>query len=405
MCSDKAMTGWVSVSRQGSIQGGSSSRGSKVTQSINQGASLPGDIKDWIREELFEQVPVAISVIDRDFRIIEANFAFAEQYGDWNHRLCYEVYKGRQSRCTHCGAAATFADGTIRTREERGRDLSGEPTFYLVQIVPMIRPDGSIPYVIEMSTDVTRIKELEREKLEAERLAAVGQTVAGLAHGVKNIIMGLEGGMYVVNSGLRNDDPERMAKGWRMLETDISRISSFVKEFLDFARGRTPTVKMVDPNSVASEVLGLFRARARSEGVELIEDFQQDIEPAPMDREGIHTCLTNLVLNAIDACIVSNADEDRVVVTTRESDGKIIFEVTDNGCGMDADVKRRVFTNFFSTKASGKGTGLGLLTTRKIVQEHGGKVDVESEEGEGATFRLIFSRDRLPPVSEETDKS
>ena len=92
-----------------------------------------------------------------------------------------------------------------------------------------------------------------------------------------------------------------------------------------------------------------------------------------------------------------------MVLSTRERDGALTFEVNDNGCGMDYDIKQRVFTNFFSTKASGKGTGLGLLTTRKIVQEHGGKVSFESAEGEGSVFRLEFPRDSLPrPQREET---
>ncbi len=90
-----------------------------------------------------------------------------------------------------------------------------------------------------------------------------------------------------------------------------------------------------------------------------------------------------------------------MVLSSREEDGVLSFEVTDDGCGMDYDIKQKVFTNFFSTKASGKGTGLGLLTTRKIVQEHGGRVWFESAEGEGSIFRLQFPRENLPQPQEE----
>lgn len=366
---------------------------------------MPEDIKQWIQERLFDHVPMAISVIDQNFKIVEANSAFRETYGEWEERLCYEVYKGRTKRCEDCGAAATFNDGKIRTREERGRDRDGKSVYYMVQLVPLIkRRDSSIPYIIEMCTDITRVKELERDKLVAERLAAVGQTVAGLAHGIKNIIMGLEGGMYVVNSGIKRNDEERAIKGWRMLENDIERISSFVKEFLEFAKGRTPKVVLVDLNEVAREVTSLFRERAKIEGVDLVEHLDEAVEPAYMDREGIHTCLTNLVLNAIDACLMSTKKDGRVVVTSLEETGTIVVEVSDTGVGMDSEIKRKVFTNFFSTKASGKGTGLGLLTTRKLVQEHGGTVSFDSVEGEGSTFRIEFPRNRLPepPEDEET---
>jgi signal transduction histidine kinase len=228
----------------------------------------------------------------------------------------------------------------------------------------------------------------------------VGQTVAGLAHGIKNLIMGLEGGMYVVNSGLRSDNEERVLQGWRMLEEDITRISSFVKEFLEFAKGRQPRVQMIQPNDVARVVVDRYRERAGRSGVELRLDLGE-LGEAPMDEEGLHTCLTNLVLNAIDACVMSTKEACHVVLSTQEKDGLLTFEVTDDGCGMDYDIKQKVFTNFFSTKASGQGTGLGLLTTRKIVQEHGGQVSFESAEGEGSVFRLQFPRDNLPQPHQE----
>ena len=354
----------------------------------------------WLTDELFDRVPVAICVIDQDFRVVEANARFTELYGEWIGHRCYQVYKDRTERCVRCGAAKTFEDGKTREREEEGVDRFGRPHHYLVDIVPVVRDDGSIPYIIEMSTDITELKKLQREKIEAERLAAVGQTVAGLAHGIKNLIMGLEGGMYVVNSGLRGDNEERVLQGWRMLEEDITRISAFVKEFLEFAKGRQPRVQMIQPNDVARTVVDRYRERASRSGVELVLDLGE-LGEAPMDGEGFHTCLTNLVLNAIDACVMSTQEACQVTVSSREQDGVLTFEVADDGCGMDYDIKQKVFTNFFSTKASGKGTGLGLLTTRKIVQEHGGQVSFESSEGEGSVFRLQFPRENLPQLREE----
>ena len=117
-----------------------------------------------------------------------------------------------------------------------------------------------------------------------------------------------------------------------------------------------------------------------------------------MDAEAIHTCLVNLVSNAVDACETSDRPGGRVMLSTYERDGVIVYEVTDDGVGMDYEIKKKVFTNFFSTKALRKGTGLGLLTTRKTVQEHGGKVSFESVEGQGSTFRIEFPRSRLPQL-------
>jgi len=347
-------------------------------------------IRSWVRNELWDQVPVRICVIDRDYKIVEANRAFIKAYGEFAGQHCYCVYKGRDEHCLTCDAAESFADGEVRVREEEGLVIDGVQTSYLVRVVPIVLPDGSIPHIIEMSTDITEIKRLSKEKMEAERLAAVGQTVAGLAHGVKNVLMGLEGGMYVFRSGMEKSDSERIFQGWQMLEDNIERITFFVKEFLEFARGRTPTVQLIDPNRVAEKVYDLFHDTA-------------GIPYALMDEEALHSCLSNLVTNAIDACKISDREGRSISIVTRDQDGMLVFEVADDGTGMDYDVKKKIFTTFFSTKGSDKGTGLGLLTTRKIVQEHGGKVSFDSEPGAGSVFRLEFPRDNLPRPGESED--
>src|SRR3972149_299640 len=290
------------------------------------------EIRNWVRAERWDQVPVSISVIDRQFRIVEANRMFAQTYGNWQDRPCYSVYKERTEHCEQCAADMTFSDGQVRVREEKGVFRDGQQTYYVVQMVPLVRPDGEIPYIIEASTDITAPKKLEKEKLVAERLAAVGQTVAGLAHGIKNVLMGLEGGMYVVRSGMERGDGERIFQGWQMLEENMPRIPTVVKGYLE-------------------------------EGIPF----------ALVDEEAVHTCLVNLVSNALDACEISDKGSHHVTLSTLEAEGSLFFEVADDGAGMDYEIKKKIFTTFFSTKGSGKGTGLGLLTTRKIVQEHAGE--------------------------------
>ena len=371
--------------------------------------SIDPEIQDWLRRNLFDAVPVSISVISPDLRVVDANRQFTEEYGEWRGRRCYRVYKDRSERCLRCAALETFADGQIRTREEEGTDRAGGTVDYLVQMVPIKRRNGDIPFVIEMSTDITLVKQLEREKRQAQRLAAVGETVAGIAHGIKNVLMGLEGGLYAVNSGIAHADDERIAKGWLMVEENVNRISNFVKEFLEFARGREAIVAITDPTKPVREVAELFEEAAARSGIRLLVEVQDGIAPAPLDEEGIHSCLANLISNAIDACAFSEREIGREVkVSARDENGTIIYEVADNGQGMDTEVSKKVFSKFFSTKGSDRGTGLGLLTTKKLIHEHGGQISFSTEEGKGSTFRIELPRQNLPepkPASGEEPPS
>jgi signal transduction histidine kinase len=255
-----------------------------------------------------------------------------------------------------------------------------------------------------MSTDVTQMHRLEQEKIEAERLAAVGQTVAGLAHGIKNIITGLEGGMYVMRSGMKKGRQDRIDSGWTMLERNVERISVMARNLLGFSKGHTPEVVLTDPNDLVRDIMDLYTDAAAKVNVELSARCSSRPPLAPLDASEMHGCLANLVSNAIDACQMSDRDQGHVEIATYEKDGALVFEVRDDGIGMDVEVKRKIFTTFFTTKGS-SGTGLGLLLIRKVVQEHGGSVHVESEEGTGSCFRIVLPRGRLPVPTEERAES
>jgi signal transduction histidine kinase len=148
-------------------------------------------------------------------------------------------------------------------------------------------------------------------------------------------------------------------------------------------------------------MVSLFRQRAAEAGVELVANLPPGIADASLDKAQMEEALANLVTNAIDACRARDERDGRVEVRVGDEDGALIFEVADNGCGMDAETRRRIFTRFFTTKDS-KGTGLGLLSARKIVLEHGGTVGVSSTEGVGSRFRIRLPRERLPSPMPQT---
>jgi PAS domain S-box-containing protein len=278
--------------------------------------------------------------------------------------------------------------------------------------------------------DLREIKRLEKELIQSERLAAIGQTIAGLAHGIKNILNGLKGGVYIVNTALKkgaadwaaadkidysnmfafplqarslkqiadiNAERERQQKklktGWEMVERNIHKVSDFVIDLLTYSKEREPEYEKYNPNIIADEVCELMESKAKEYDVDLIRDIDREMGEIYLDPKGIHNCVLNLVSNAIDACVFDPDTQKHwhVKVRTRhEKESGATFEVIDNGCGMDEETQSKIFAEFFSTKG-GRGTGLGLLVTQKIVNEHGGTMDVASQPGEGTVFTI-----RLP---------
>lgn len=229
---------------------------------------------------------------------------------------------------------------------------------------------------------------LHERLMETERLAAVGQTVAGMAHYIKNILIGLKGGSYVVNVGLGRDDPIKLKEGWIAVQHNIARVSDLVQDLLTFSKKREPEYAPCSPNDIAREICELLRKRAGEDRIELVADLDPKIAQVMMDSRSIHRCLLNLVVNAMDACATDETPnkQRRVHVRTMlKRGGWIRFEVQDNGIGMDAGTRNRLFTAFFSTKG-GKGTGLGLMVTQKLVEEQQGTMTVESRPRKGSTF-------------------
>lgn len=239
--------------------------------------------------------------------------------------------------------------------------------------------------------DLREIKRLQRELIENERVAATGQAVAGMAHYIKNILNGLQGGMYIVNTGLSKGKPDRLETGWEMVQKNIGKISDLVMNMLVYSKEREPDYERCHPDDIVREVYELMRERAKGGNIDLKMESHLSQQEWFLDPRAIHRCLLNLVGNALDACLLDTDDKKVRCVTLRTDDreGKVRFDVQDNGIGMNAQVQTRVFERFFSTKG-GKGTGLGLLVTQKIVDELGGSVSFTSRPGEGTTFTLIF---------------
>jgi len=232
------------------------------------------------------------------------------------------------------------------------------------------------------------VEDKTRQLVEAERLAAVGQTVAGLSHAIKNITGGLKGGAFVLEKGIELADQKYLLQGWEMIKGNVDKITNLSLDLLNYAKATDLNVQACDPNQPAQEVIDLMRPRAQEHGIDLAGDFSQNLNTCELDADLMCRCLLNLVTNAIDACIHGDPDTADKMVTVRTQKVRgwgVEYQVTDNGCGMNSKTKQNLFKGFFSTKGS-EGTGIGLMISKKIIDEHQGEIEVESKEGSGSTF-------------------
>jgi len=226
-------------------------------------------------------------------------------------------------------------------------------------------------------------------QLQAERMMAIGETVAALSHSIKNILQALRGGADVVEMGLRGNNMVQLSKGWRVVDRNLEKIYNLTMNLLAFSKERTPDLQLVNPRTLVNDCLELIAPMANERGAMCVADVDDGMPAVPMDPDGIHQVLINLLSNAIDACEPSRG-LIRVVCRYEAESKMTVFEVIDNGGGVSPSIKNHLFELFHSTKGN-KGTGIGLAVTKKIVEEHDGSITVKSAAGEGTTFTV-----RLP---------
>jgi len=338
--------------------------------------------------QLFAAVPYFICVLNRDHQVIEANSLYRREFDVSDRFLCYEICKKRSKPCTICLVDQTFADGEIHSSEETLVARDGRRINVVVHTQPVFNENGEISSVMEVFTDVTEVKRLQRQ------LALTGRAVAGMAHRVKNILMGLEGGIFIVNDGLEEDDREAIDQGWEMVERNVGLVTGIVKDLLYCSKDREPNFQQdVSPQEIVTEVRDLYADRMAGEHIEIRTEFEGQPHRGTFDRDGLHNLLCNLVANAIDACRFDpspNKKSHTVTLRCRHSgEGSTVLEVEDDGPGIPEDLNNKVFQDFFSSKGT-EGTGIGLLVVQKVAEEHGGNVTFESVPGERTVFRIVL---------------
>jgi len=342
---------------------------------------------------LFEEVPCYISIQDRDLNIVDANRLHRDDFGTYLGCKCWEVYKHRKEECIPCPVRDTFLDGQIHVREEVVTSNHGEAMNVLVHTSPIHDRAGKLQYVMEMSTDITQIRELQSQ------LASVGLLIGSISHGIKGLLNSLNGGIYLVNKGLESGNQARLQQGWEIVLRNVSRIRSMVLDILYYAKDREPDYEPLSALSLLDEVYEVMGGKAKDLKVQLEKEVRGDPGTLEGDGKAIRAMLINLAENSLDACRVDSRKTSHLVrLRVSGHGGHVRFEIEDNGIGMDRESRERAFTLFYSSKGN-EGTGLGLFVANRIAAAHGGTIVLESEPDVGTCFSVRIPRVRTAATS------
>ncbi|MCP4719056.1 MAG: response regulator, partial [Desulfobacteraceae bacterium] len=249
------------------------------------------------------------------------------------------------------------------------------------------------------------IRDKDREIDESQSLATIGQTVAGMSHVIKNIAGGLKGSSFILEQGIENENREYLVKGWEMMKGNIDKITNLSLDLLNYAKTSRLNFKQVDPNHPVMELVDFLNPRAVEQKIKFVlsplHEKSGEKLSIPMDSDAVYNALFNLITNAFDAFDKNDAfdtgdafnteenseNKDRadkeVSVSVEKELGWIVYRVEDNGEGMDENISQSLFKKFITTKGA-HGTGFGLMTTKKIIDEHNGLIFFETRKGKGS---------------------
>ncbi|MCK4261624.1 GAF domain-containing protein [bacterium] len=235
----------------------------------------------------------------------------------------------------------------------------------------------------QLTRSQSKLKEVREALIKKEKLAALGQMAARVAHEIRNPLTSIRGFSQRLFRKMEGREGQRYAE---IIIGEVDRLNRVISDILDFARPLQPELKMTDMNELMREVLDLVEIEGSH--ITLKKKFSTNLPMAMVDRQHIKQALLNLIHNGIEAM----AEGGNLLIGTESANGAVLVRITDSGPGIAKEVRGRIFEPFFTTKA--RGTGLGLALANKIIESHNGKIEVESKQGRGATFTILLPEGR-----------
>jgi len=353
---------------------------------------------EWRFRTLFRAAPDAVFTVLQNGRIREANDAVREMTGrdplQVIGRPMAELVVESDRAKLQGALDATFAGTPTRVEVALERATAAETSRRLVALAMSRLPEADPPSVLLVGRDMTSEREMRVRLMESDRLAAVGELVAGVAHEVNNPLSSISAFAQLL---LRDGGfTEQQRESLEVIKAETMRASQVVKDLLSFARRSEASREPVDLNTVLSRTLRLRGYQFTSNKIQVEMDFAPELPPVVGDARQLQQVCLNLVTNAIQA--MSTLGGGTLFVTTRRDGANVVLEMRDTGTGIPDAVRAHIFEPFFTTKGEGEGTGLGLSVSYGIVTAHGGTIEVASTSSAGTTFRVTLPAADEPAI-------
>ncbi|MGD8807811.1 MAG: ATP-binding protein, partial [Chloroflexota bacterium] len=330
-----------------------------------------------------------IYTIDERWRLVAVNETKRERLesgtGQLGGRTCFETFHGRQSPCEHCLAGSTLREKMSHSWSVKWQGADHRPREWDVNAYPLPGSAAGAPRAVVVWQDRTEERQLESSLMQAAKLAAIGQLAAGVAHEINNPLTAINANAQMLQMTVPSDDENYESVDLIVRAGD--RAARVVRGLLDFARQSEYSFKPADVNDSVSQALDLVAYQFNSANISVTLELGQDLPPIKASWEHLQSVWLNLLINARDALRSTSGQRKISISTAADETGQgVLVSVSDTGRGISQAEISHIFEPFYTTKAPGEGTGLGLATCQQIVNQHGGKIHVTSRAGEGTQF-------------------
>lgn len=349
-----------------------------------------GDKREW--ESTFNAITDHIFIVDSQFRIIKANKAFLTDYNvdGLKQRKCYQIVCRRKEPCPECPLQEVFQTKKTVSFQRKHPVLEG---FFRYNYFPTFTTEGEISSVTIYEEDITEIKRAEEKIIDfqkrlvkSESIAAMGKLAASIAHEIRNPLGALSNSISILRKSLNLAGPQQELM--EIMSEEVGRLNNIVHDFLNYTRPKSLQYRHIDINKLLSEMVTFLSKDKMLMGRSQIQCLFEDMPPVQIDAGQLKTAVQNVLINALQTI----RGKGLITITTEKgmlnNQPFLKIGIQDNGKGIPQDHVKRIFEPFFSTKA--KGLGLGLAIARRVIEEHGGDMEIKSKEGVGTSVFMVL---------------